>query len=143
MPTLRLATICEKVIMDTNAVPSLIGLFSELKISVPQGTSFPANAVAPKEWAVFCTWECTMDEAGQEFQQVFVMTSSVDEVFGPPQIIKFTPQRDRLSQNVVANSQGVPIGREGKVTVTTHVELEGRTVVPPLALSFDVRYVPA
>jgi hypothetical protein len=143
MPTLKLATICEKVVVDTNSVPSLIGLFSELRISVPQGTTFPSNAVSPKEWAIFCVWECSLDEAGQEFQQVFVMTSPVDEVFGAPQRIKFTPQRDKLRQHVIANSQGVPIGREGKVTVTTHVEFEGRTVVPPFTLSFDVRYIPA
>jgi hypothetical protein len=48
----------------------------------------------------------------------------------PPQTIKFKPEPGKLRQNVIGNSQAVPIGRAGKVTVTTRVEYDGKVVVP-------------
>jgi hypothetical protein len=143
MPTLKLATLCEKVIIDSNAVPSLIGLFSEFKISVPQGTTLPSNAAAPKEWSIFCIWECSPDEVGQEFHQIIEVNAPEGTLFSPPATIKFTPLHDRLRQNVVGNSLGVPIGREGPISVTIRLELNGQTVVPPITLSFKLTYVPA
>jgi hypothetical protein len=140
MPILKLATICEKVIVDANGVPSLIGLFSQFNVGVPKGTTFPANAVTPKEWALFCLWECSSEEVGCEFHQIFEVTSPGDEQL-PPQTIKFKPEPGKLRQNVIGNSQAVPIGRAGKVTVTTRVEYEGKVVVPPVPFTFDVVYV--
>jgi hypothetical protein len=143
MPTLKLAAICEKVIIDANAVASLIGLFSEFKISVPQGTTFPANAAAPKEWATFCIWECSPNEVGQEFHQIFEISAPEGTLIFPPQVIKFTPRQDALRQNVIGNAQAIPIGSEGTISVKTRVELNGQTVVPPITLSFKLSYVPA
>jgi len=143
MPTLKLATFCEKVIVDVNGVPSAIGLFSQLNVAVPPATIFPENAIAPKEWAMLFIWECTLEEVGREFSQLFKATTADGKSFGAQSTIKFTPQRDRLRQNVVANSQAVPIGRAGKVTITTHLELDEQIVVSPMEFGFDVVLVKA
>lgn len=139
MLTLKLGTVCEKVIIDANGVASIIGLFSSLSINVVPGMELPANAVAPKEWAAYCLWECTEDEAGREFNQIFEVTSP--SVAIGAQTINFTPQMGRLRQNVIANSQGVPVGVPGTIRVTTRVEHAGRTVVEPLEFSFEVVHV--
>ena len=143
MPTLKLATLCEKVIVDANGVPSLISLFSQFNVSVPTGEAVPENAVAPKEWAMFCLWDCSPEEAGREFSQIFEITMPNGNLFGEPRTIRFTPQHDKLRQNVIADAPAVPIGRTGQITVTTRVEVDGRVVVAPISESFVVAYVQA
>src|SRR5580658_7995864 len=125
MPTLKFATFCEKVIIDANGVASLIMLFEKFQVAVPEGTTFPPNAVAPKEWVLFCSWGCSPEEIGREFHQVFEVTAPEGTLFSPPQTIKFTPQVGKLRQNVIANAQAVPIGIPGMLLVRTHVELDG------------------
>jgi hypothetical protein len=141
MPKLQLATICEKVIVDANGVPTLIGIFNHLNIAIQSGTAFPENAVAPKEWVMFCLWECSPDEVEREFSQVFEVTTPDGKQFGSPTTIRFVAQPGKLRQNVIANSQGVPIGRQGRITVTTHLDLDGRVVLGPMEYGFDVVYV--
>jgi hypothetical protein len=141
MPALKLATFCEKVIIDANSVPSLIGLFSQFKVTVPEGTTFPANAAAPKEWSLFCIWECSPEEAGREFDQVFEVRTPDGSLFSPPQTIKMKPQVDKLRQNVIANAQAIPIGLPGMISVTTRVEQNGKVVVAVMTYSFEVLYV--
>jgi hypothetical protein len=141
MPTLKLGTLCEKVVIDAHGVPSLISLFSQFNVNIPAGTTFAENALAAKEWAMFSLWECSPEEADREFTQVFEITTPAGELFSPPQIIKFRPQHGSLRQNVIANATAVPIGHAGRVTVTSRLELDGQPITESMIYGFDVAYV--
>jgi hypothetical protein len=141
MPTLVLATVCEKVILDANGVPSLISLFSQFNVVVVQGVTLPSNAVAPHDWATFYSWQGTLDEVGLEYEQILEVTGPDGTLSVPPQTIKFTFTSDRLRQHVIGNSQGIPIGKAGIVTVTSRVEHRGQIIVPRSTLSFTIAFV--
>jgi hypothetical protein len=124
-------------------MPSLIAIFSQFKVGIPPGVSFPPNAVAPKEWSMFFLWDCNTEEIDREFQQIFEIVSPDGNQLAPPQIITFTPTTDKLRQNVIANAQAIPIGVPGIISVRTRLEQNGAVIIPEATYSFDVQHVPA
>jgi hypothetical protein len=93
MPTLYIFTICEKVILDKEDRASLISLFNTISAQVlPNSEGIPLNAVAPKEWWAFSSWETKPDDIGKEFRQVVQLLYPNGEPFGPPVGLTFTPQ---------------------------------------------------
>lgn len=70
MPRLLTFTACEKVIFDEkDGLPSLITLFDEIGIDIPQGESIPEETYLPKQWYVVAQWQKTAQDEGKRYEQ--------------------------------------------------------------------------
>jgi hypothetical protein len=120
---------CEKVIFSNETLnASLINLFTKMRISIPEeAPDIPPNAVVPKEWAVFSSWDT---EPGDELKQYFLCV----QTFYPDKTPSGAIARSRINiergKRAQINTQilGFPIGQSGAYTVRTWIE-EGQAVV--------------
>lgn len=73
MARLYVFAICEKVIMDSaTGAPSLIGLFDKITARTnADAPDIPANAVFPKEYAVFTSWDVEPSDRGKVYNQAY------------------------------------------------------------------------
>lgn len=129
---------CEKVIFDQGVVASLIGLFSKIIINVPAGTGeFPGNAVAPKEWAVFSSWD--IDEGDELIEFMFCLQLFYPDKtqFGETSKNKMKVEAGKRSQ-VTANMLGFPVGQLGSYTVRSWVEANDKIVAGPIEFEIQV-----
>lgn len=133
---------CEKVIFSQDSLtPSLISLFSKITIiALADAPEIPKNGVAPKEWAVFSSWET---EPGDELRDYFLCTHILypdDTPFG-----EVTKHRIHIERNKRAqiNSQimAFPIGQTGLYTVKTWIEENERVVFGPIELKIELEIV--
>lgn len=131
---------CEKVLITTDGVASLISLFSKIIASVPVGTDIPKNAVVPREWAVFSAWDL---DAGDELKEYFICTQILypDQTqFGEINRIKMNVEKDKRSQ-VAAQINGFPIGQEGFHTVRIWIEENQQRVVGPIEFKIQLEMI--
>jgi hypothetical protein len=131
-----LCVVCEKVIYSQDGVASLINLFHKVVVAATN-QEIPANAVAPKEWAVFSTWDT---DPGDELKEYFVCV----QVFYPDQSpfgevgrAKVPIERGKGAQMNV-QMLGFPVGQAGRYTVKTWVEENRHTVINPIELKIEV-----
>src|SRR5271157_362574 len=90
MPKLSIFALCEKVIMDKEDRASLISLFNTISAQIlPTNQAIPSNAVAPKEWYVYTSWETEPEDIGKEYRQVVQLLYPNGEPFSPPVGINF------------------------------------------------------
>jgi hypothetical protein len=68
MPVLNALCTCERIIIDTKGIPSLISVFQRMDLQLTEPT-VAEDLVAPARWVVFCLWQLSPDEAGVEFVQ--------------------------------------------------------------------------
>ena len=62
---LLIASPCQMVITDKEGLAghSLIGVFHNFKIRVPEKAEVPSNALLPKEWTIFSKWSLDPPES--------------------------------------------------------------------------------
>jgi hypothetical protein len=130
---------CEKVIMGTDGVASLIALFSKINVVIAAGVEIPANAAAPKEWAVFSQWD---PEPGDEHREYFLCMELLypdKSRFSEIQRTKVPVERNKRSQ-VIMQVNGFPIGQSGEYTVRSWIEEKQQRVFGPLefGLGLDI-----
>ena len=123
MPKLLAVLVCEKVIVDQQQVPSLIGVFQRINVQLLDAP-LPENAVTPMKWAVFALWEHTKDEQGKTFIQrlqvlkpdgsTFIDNSQPFQVRDP----------DFLQSKNTAEIFGIPADKEGEIKVRVWIEGE-------------------
>lgn len=139
MPKLYVFAVCDKVILDARGTASLISLFNEVHAILQPGTDIPPNAVAPKEWAVYVSWEQEPADAGKEYEQILQIISPDGSVFQQLKF-KFTFASDKTHQQNTGNVLGFPIGREGTYTVKMWLEHNNAIVCEPPTISLRVKY---
>jgi len=138
MPKLYLFAACEKVILDQSGVPSLISLFSKLKLQLPgQLGDIPVNAVAPKEWAVFTSWDWLPSDEGRLYGQCLQVLYPDGKVFVENRELKFTMKPGERQHNAVG-IMGFPIGEKGDYRIRMWLEEDGATVVEPSEIHLQV-----
>jgi len=64
MPEAILFAACEKVIIDTDGLVSLITVIERLEVTVPLGIELPPNAAVPQRWQVVAIWSLEQSELG-------------------------------------------------------------------------------
>jgi hypothetical protein len=129
MPNLYIFAICEKVVMDKEERASLISLFNTISAQLlPSSENIPSNAVAPKEWWVFSSWETKPEDVGKEYRQVIQLLYPNGEPFGQSIGLNFTPQADKAYSQVTVTGMGFPIGQEGRYTLKMWLEYGGSTI---------------
>jgi len=138
---------CEKVIIDQSIGPppptgsgpaSLINLFS--KIIVEVDTEIPANAVGPKEWAIFSMWDV---EPGDENKHYILCTSMLypdGRQFGEVTRIPIPVILGQRSQMVIRIS-GFPLGQAGFYTARTWIEESQQTVFGPIEFKIELQVI--
>lgn len=128
---------CEKVIIAQDGVASLIGLFNKITVTVStDAPEIPRNAVAPKEWFVFSSWN---SEPGDELREFYVCTDVLlaDRTpLGTTARVKMIIDPTKRFQNNI-QLQGFPIGQEGPVTVRTWIEENQVAVGEPIIFKID------
>jgi len=132
---------CEKIIIDKGDVASLIGLFNRIIANIPAGASeVPKNAVAPKEWAIFSSWDT---EVGDEQKKYFLCTQVLypDKTrFAEVSKVRMNIEPDKRTQ-VTVNLLGFPMGQPGKYTVQTWVEENEKVVVDPIEFTIMLEII--
>lgn len=131
---------CEKVIITKDDVPSLIGLFSKVILTVPAETDFPRNAVHPKEWAVFSIWDPGPGDEHRQYtlcmQFLYPDRSQFGEINKSP--IKVVPNK---RSQVVFQFNGFPIGQAGEYTVRTWIEQNQLRILDPIEFGLGLEIV--
>jgi hypothetical protein len=128
---------CEKVIIAKDEVASLIGLFSKIILTVPPGTDISANAVTPKEWAVFSIWEV---EPGDEKREYILCTQILypdQSPYGEINRHKIRIEPNKRTQ-VTLQFNGMPIGQMGLYSVRSWIEEKQEKVFGPLEFKIEV-----
>jgi len=138
MPKLYVFAACEKVILDQAGVPSLISLFTKLKMLLPgQLADVPGNAVAPKEWAVFTSWDRLPTDEGKIFNQCLQVLYPDGKVFFENRDLKFAVKPGERQHNAVG-IYGFPIGQKGDYMIRMWLEENGSVVVEPVEIRLEV-----
>lgn len=122
---------CEKVIIAKDDVASVIGLFSKIILTVPSGTDIPANAITPKEWAVFSIWDT---EPGDEQRKYILCTQFLypdQSQVGDLNRYEVKTELDKRTQ-IIVQFNGMPIGQLGQYTVRSWIEEKGERVFGPI-----------
>jgi hypothetical protein len=142
MPKLYLFAICEKVITDTNGVVSLIGLFNKVTVTrSPDSPEVPANAVAPKEYSIFTSWDLEAADRGKDYNQFYEFFYPDGAQFGG-RAISVIKMGDGKRANSTANSIALPIGQVGVYTARTWLEDDAKkTIFEPISLQFEVEVI--
>lgn len=150
MLTPSICAICEKVIFDQQVgLPrspgppqvgpaSLIGLFSKIYISIPPGgPEIPANAVTPREWAIYSAWD---PEPGDEERNYFFCGQIFypnGEAYGSQVRIPINVISGQRSQALVRVA-GFPIGQIGTYCVRVWLEEDAKKVGNPIDLKVEL-----
>jgi hypothetical protein len=144
MPKLYVFVTCEKVIVGQDGKASLIDLFNELTtfISEDRLTSVPANAVTPKEWAVFTSWEREPQDDGKKYIQEIQVLNPDGTPFGETLSVPFTMPLEKTHHQIVSTFQGFPIGVQGMHSVRMLVKKDGDTVFGPSLIRISVKHSP-
>lgn len=138
MLTNKLATICEKVIYSQAGLASLINMFTKVTIGVPNAAEIPRNAVAPKEWAIFSSWDA---EPGDERREYFICVNVLypdQSPWGDVNRTKVNIQEGRKASQVATQMVGFPVGQAGTYTIRVWIEESQRLVVNPIELSVEL-----
>lgn len=142
MPRLYVFAICEKVIIDGGGVASLIGLFNKITASTPTGaTEIPTNAVAPKEYAVYTSWDLEPADHDKQYNQIFEILYPNGAHFGEGTTVRINMGTGKRAQSITTLN-ALPIGQVGVYTVRTWLENDERKVIfAPISLQFEVEVV--
>jgi hypothetical protein len=134
---------CEKVIIGQDGVASLIGLFSKIIFSPnAENIEIPSNAVAPKQWSVFSSWDIDPGDENKEWFFCLRMSYPNGNQFGETFRIMIKVEANKRCQ-VNAEIAGFPIGDAGPYTVSCWIEESGKIAVLPIEFKIDLERVPA
>jgi hypothetical protein len=143
MPKLYIFVTCEKAITDSEGLSSLIALFNELTVFIPEGaTPPPPNAVVAKDWAIFSSWEMEPEDEGKEFREFFQVLYPNDTPFAQEISFPFRAVAGKKYNQVIALSKGFPIGQQGRYAVQMRLEQDGVKIFGPVVIRMDVKYTP-
>jgi len=136
-----ICVVCEKVIFAQDLVPSLISLFTKIVMTVPIGApEIPKNAVAPKEWSVFSSWETEPGDELREYTFCAQILYPDQSPFGEVNRQKISVEPNKRAQ---LNYQvlGFPIGHTGVYTIKAWIEEKQKIVVGPIDLKVELEVV--
>ncbi len=134
-----LCVACEKVIISVETVPSIIAIFSKIVVAVAAETDVPKNAVANKEWSIFCLYNHDDGDELKEYTHKVQIVYPDKTQFGDVSKTKFVAEAGKRSQ-VHIQVPVFPIGQTGKYTIRVWVE-ENERLITTTEFSVDVEIV--
>jgi len=131
--------VCEKVVIDSNGVASLISLFNQIEAQIPSGAQpIPANAVVPMSWFIFTSWEHEPEDAGKEFTEIVQILYPDNSLF-QEHPYKFKPESGKTHYQVNLGVPGFPIGQEGAYQVKMRLEQDGNKLFESASIKIIVK----
>lgn len=131
MVRLYIFAVCDKVILDASNTASLISLFNEVHMKIPEGSNeIPGNSVSPKEWAVFTSWKHDSEDAGEGYEQLLQVLYPDGSVFKESKV-EFSISPEKTHHQVTFNLLGFPTGRPGSCHVRILFQRNGKTLLEP------------
>lgn len=145
MPKLYIFVTCEKVIIAKDEQTSLISLFNVMNVMIPTDQTDPiaSNAVVPKEWVIFTSWEREPQDDGKEYSQIIEILYPDGTHFAKPRDFKFTIPAGKSHYQCTTNVNGFPIGQLGMYTVKMRLERNAETISGPTSIKINLQHVPA
>jgi hypothetical protein len=138
MPVLNALCTCERIIIDTKGIPSLISLFQRMDLQLTE-TTVPEDLVVPARWVVFCLWQLAPEEVGTEFVQHTKIVRPNGVLFHETQQA-FRLQGDSdLHVRTFIELNGMHVGHEGNHRI--QVWLDGRED-DVREITFFIRHLP-
>jgi hypothetical protein len=135
--------VCEKVVVDANGVPSLIGLFNRMEAQIVSRPSepVPANAVSPQEWWIFTSWAQEPEDVGKRFTQM------VDVIYPDGTLFQhfdahFMPEEGKSHHQVRLRILGFPIGQEGTYLVKETLSQDNNVLLELPSIKISVILAP-
>lgn len=128
---------CEKVIINQDGVPSLIGLFNKIIIAVPNVEELPKNAVAPYPWAVFPAWDVEPGDELKEYDFCVLILYPDKSQFGEVMKSKLKIETNKRSQ-IKVEVLGFPVGQQGPYTIRAWLEEGNEAVFGPVEFNLAV-----
>jgi hypothetical protein len=126
---LLLHSACNNVLQDPQFGASLISVFHAIAFMVPEGQEFPANAVVPKEWAIFCKWSLLPEEYGKNYTCLHKLFWPDGTVFAEAKLEAVQPTKDGMA--FVQRLNGFPVGQQGNLRIVQTIESDGVIVGGP------------
>jgi hypothetical protein len=118
---------CQIALQDPDQGHSLIAVFHEIKIRIPEDApQLPVNAIIPKEWAIFSKFGLEPEEEGKDYSLDTTIFWPDGAVFATQVICALQPTRNGLA--FIVRLQGFPMGQNGVVKVSQTL-LRGERVV--------------
>ena len=139
MPKLLVFTACEKIVIDDKNNPSLIMLLNAVTVtpSAPTAKDIPKDAVGPKEWAIYASWEREEGDENKSYTQCLqILWPDGNEFQRHALPFEFTK---RNQQNRV-QMMGFPIGQLGLLTVNLWLESEGAKVTEVYSRTLEIMH---
>jgi len=137
MLKLYTCVVCEKVILAQDSTPSLINLFNKIILAAPPGAEIPANAVAPKEWAVYASWDLEPGDELKQYSFCMVILFPDQTQFGGIIRTKIATAPNKRAK-IAASVLGFPIGQKGFYTIRTWVEENQQMVSKPIEFKIEL-----
>jgi hypothetical protein len=129
MPKLLYFLPCDKLIVDSNGVVSLICILESIQVSPNNGVFLPPDGFAPREWDVVTQWEPESSDMGKTFIQRFALELPSGKLIAES---KVTFKMEQSQHRNTVHILGFPLGEPGicKAKLWLDVEGEAQTVDP-------------
>jgi hypothetical protein len=116
---------------------SLIAVFHDLSIRVPESAEVPTNALLPKEWAIFSKWRIDPTEGGKKIKLIC-------EAFWPngdPLFRSELPAAQIIKNQTtfIIRNLGFPMGQNGIIRIVLSVFVEDELAHDPVELEINFR----
>lgn len=143
MPKLYVHVVCEKVILDQQqaGVASLIGLFGKLRVGLPpEAPQAPPDALAPKEWSIYSSWDAEPADDGKEYTLCTQVLYPDKKTFGEISRLSIQFLLNHKAQGIV-RIPGFPFSQEGSYAVRTWLEDNGKVIAEANEIKVDLEII--
>ena len=136
---LLIASPCQMVLTDKESGygHSLIAVFHDFTIRIPESAEVPINALLPKEWAIFSKWRIEASEEGKVIKLLC-------EAFWPNGDVLF--KTETIASEIMHNQTafvirnlGFPMGQDGLVKVVLSIFVADELAHEPVEIEINVR----
>lgn len=122
---LLLAAPCNVVLNDPDLGHSLIGVFHDIRVNVLPGSEVPADAMLPREWAIFSKWALEPHEVNREYTQVTELYWPDGKLVGRN---SSALQASGTAMSFISRNTAFPFGQNGNVRILFWMEESGEAV---------------
>jgi len=123
MPRLGSFLICEKIIQDQLAKPTLVSIFQKLSAVVPDGQEMPKELIVTSPWAIFTEWFFTEEELTRKWAlglEVVMPDGSPAPIRGRVEMKELAPNGQGTRVYLMMN--GMPISQAGFLSANVWLE---------------------
>lgn len=110
---------CEKVILDSEGLASIISIIENLEVTVPKSVQLPSQAAVPMNWQTISIWQLDQSENGKyEQMSELIIEDGTVAAHTEPIVIRSQVQQTASSPGakIVSRNNKIPI-TDGPLTL--------------------------